>query len=73
MQVIDRTLAHRELITKHNTMSWMSDLGRVSVRKDHGKYVVRFEDFSFDKLVKKEFATMPGALVCAETLKEYSL
>ena len=70
MRTIQPQLAHRELTTKHQTMRWTSDGGMVTIRKTAGKYVVRLEDFYYGKTVVTTFATLPGALVCAENLKE---
>lgn len=73
MRTIQRDIAHRELVSAHNTMRWTSDAGMVTIRKTGGKYVVRLEDFFYGKTVITTFATLPGALVCAESLKEIYL
>lgn len=58
--------AHTELVTRHNTMLWQSDIARCSIRKTNGAYVVRLEDWEYDKVIKSEFKTLNGALICAE-------
>lgn len=67
------SLAHKELISKHNTMSWSSQYGRVSVRKNNKRYIVRLEDFETARTTEKSFATLPGAMVAADNLRNYSL
>lgn len=73
MTTTPTSLAHKELISKHNTMAWSSQYGRVSVRKNNKRYIVRFEDFEDGRTTDKSFATLPGAMVAADTLRNYSL
>lgn len=73
MRTIQRDVAHRELVTKHKNLRWVTENGLVSVRKTSGKYVVRLEDFYYGKTTITTFATLAGALVCAENLKEMYL
>lgn len=73
MRTINKGTAHKNLVTKHETMRWESPQGRLSLRKTDGRYVVRLEDYEYGKVTKQTFATLPGALVAAETLREYYL
>lgn len=73
MRTINRPTAHKQLVSKHQTMRWVTENGSLSVRKTAGRYVVRLEDFSNHSVTTKSFATLAGALVCAEALKEFYL
>ena len=73
MKTINRPTANKHLTTRHETMRWFSDIGCVSVRKTNGKYVVSLDDYEQRKITKTSFATLPGALVCADNLVEYYL
>lgn len=73
MKTINRTTAHKHLTTKHETMKWTSQEACVTIRKTAGKYVVTLEDYYYQKTTKKSFATLPGALVCADSLREMYL
>lgn len=73
MRTIQPQLAHRELVRQHNTLRWTSDNGVVSVRKTAGRYVVRLDDHFYGKTVKSDYATLAGALVAAESLREWYL
>lgn len=73
MRTIHTTTAHKDLVTKHQTMRWVTSNGSLSVRKTAGRYVVRLEDFQYEKTTKDSYATLAGALLAAETLREYYL
>lgn len=73
MKTINRTTAHKHVVSNHETMKWMTENGRLTVRKTAGRYVVTLEDFYNHNVTKKSFATLPGALVCADNLREYFL
>lgn len=70
---IPRADAHRELVTKHNSMTWIGNNGRLSLRKRSGRFYMAVEDFSTGQVTRNSFATLPGVLVAAETVKEYFL
>lgn len=73
MKTINRSTAHKQLTTKHNTMLYETRRGRLSVRKQSGRYIVRLEDYELSKVVKSSYATLPGAMIAADNLKEYYL
>lgn len=73
MRTIDRPTAHKQLVSKHQTMRWVTTNGSLSVRKTAGRYVVRLEDYNNHSVTTKSFATLAGALVCAEGLRAYYL
>lgn len=62
--------AHKELVSRHNTMSFLSDIGRVSVRKNAGCYIVRAENFESQHVSSMSFATLRGAMIAADELKK---
>lgn len=63
------TLAHRELVTKHNTLSYNSTDGRISVRKHQGRFIVRIERYNPSHVNYMDFATMRGALIALDGAK----
>lgn len=63
---IDRTSAHRTLVTEHNTLSYESELARVSLRKDAGAFRVTLKDKYYSKTTKRDYATLNGAVCAAE-------
>lgn len=73
MRTIPTDQAHRTLITKHETMRWVSDIGSLSIRKTAGRYIVRLEDFENKSITVKSFATLAGAQVCADNLRSFYL
>lgn len=73
MRTIPTNQAHTSLTTKHQTMKWISDTASVSIRKTNGRYTVRVENFDTQQVFRNSYATLPGALVCAENLVEYYL
>lgn len=73
MRTINRPTAHKELVAEHKTMRWVTKNGSLSIRKTAGRFVVRLEDFENHSITIKSFATLAGALVCAESLRTYYL
>jgi hypothetical protein len=73
MRTINKSTAHKKLTTMHENLTWISDNGRLTIRKTHGRYVVALEDFVYGKTTHSSYATLSGALIAAETLKEYYL
>lgn len=73
MKTLNRPTAKKKLVTKHETMRWVSRYASLSIRKTAGQYVVRLEDHETGKVTKTPFKTLPGALVAAEALKNYYL
>lgn len=67
------TLAHRELITKHNTLRSLSREASVSVRRTAGRFNVRVENFRTGLTTKKQFATLNGALTAYDAMREFYL
>lgn len=66
--IVSNSLAHRKLITKHETLVYMSDLGRITIRKDHGEFIVRSEDFEYGERTPMKFKTLRGAQIASEGL-----
>lgn len=73
MRTLNRNSAHKELVSAHKTMRWVTQYGSLSVRKTDGRFIVRLEDFESQNVTIKSFATLAGAMVCAESLREYFL
>jgi len=73
MRTIDRNTAHKTLTTKHQNLRDISDIASISLRKTNGRFTVRVENFETGQVFKNEFATMPGALVNYETMREFYL
>lgn len=65
---IDRTSAHRTLVTEHNTLAYESELARVSVRRYAPAFRVTLHDKTYTKTSKKDYATLNGAVLAAEML-----
>lgn len=67
---IDRTLAHRTLTTKHETMSYEGRDGRITCRKHAGRYIVRVERYDPSNSTYMDFATLNGAMIAFDGAKE---
>jgi len=63
------TTLHRELVTKHNTYSYTTNLGRVAARKTRGEYIVTIEQFGSRPQAPMHFKTLRGALIALEGAK----
>lgn len=70
MSHIDRQTAHRQLVTHHNSIRFESDIARVSLRKDAGRFRVTLADKYYSKTTKHDYATLNGALTAAELLTD---
>lgn len=70
---ISLTTAHRELVTKHNTMSWLTKDYRVAIRKRSGRFYVTYERLEDNYKIVKSFATLFGAIDCATVLRRYGI
>jgi hypothetical protein len=66
---MNSTLAHREIVSKHNTYDHVTNLGRVSARKVRGEYVVTIEQFGSRPQAPMHFKTLRGALIAFEGAK----
>lgn len=63
------TLAHRELVTKHNTMSYEGLDGRITCRKQSGSYIVTIERYNPTNITRMPFKTLRGALIAFDEAK----
>lgn len=66
--MINRDTAHRELITRHNTLAYESPTARLSLRKERGLYNVRLYDKTYSRTTKQAFKTIDGAITSADML-----
>lgn len=73
MNALNRTTANKKLQGKHETLKWMTNNGRLTVRKTAGKYVVTLEDFHTHNVVRTSFATVAGAMVYVDNIREFYL
>lgn len=63
------TLAHRELTTKHLTMTTEGRDGRVTCRKTNGQYIVTVERYQPSNINRMVFKTLRGALIAYDNVK----
>lgn len=73
MNTLNRTTANKKLQGKHETLKWMTNNGRLTVRKTAGKYVVTLEDFHTHNVVRTSFATIGGAMVYVDNMRAFYL
>lgn len=73
MRTLSTPQAHKQLVTNHQTMKWETAQGRLTIRKTAGRYIVRLEDYEFNKTTISTFATLAGATIAADNLREYYL
>lgn len=73
MKTTSRPIAYRKLTSKHETLKWMTNNGRLTVRKTAGKYVVTLEDFHTHNVVRTSFATIGGAMVYVDNMRAFYL
>lgn len=73
MRTIPQDTAYKQLVTFHGTLRWISKYGCLTVRKTAGRFVVTLDDYDNQKVTKASYATLKGALIAAETLREYAL
>lgn len=64
---------HRQLITEHRTARWESPEAAVSIRREHGVYVVRFHDRIYHKRTRTAYKTLQGAQIAAEMMRKFYL
>ena len=60
------TTAHKHVVSLHETMLWQSQYARITVRKAAGLYNVRLEDYDNGNVIRSQFKTLRGALICAD-------
>ncbi|CAB4132744.1 hypothetical protein UFOVP253_69 [uncultured Caudovirales phage] len=62
---------HDTVIRQHKTMRWQTQYGSVSIRKkSDGRYHVYCDDYENKKEIRADFATLRGAEIMANQLKE---
>jgi hypothetical protein len=60
------TTAYKEIVSKHNTFSYVTPYGRVSCRKTNGQYKVVVEDFEDGQKPPMYFKTWRGAAIALD-------
>jgi hypothetical protein len=61
--------AYKELVTKHNTFSYVTPYGRVAARKDRGQYEVTIERYDEAHTDRMTFKTFRGCIIAFEGAK----
>lgn len=62
--------AHKELVSKHNTMAYEGTYGRLTCRKHAGRYIVRVERYDPSNSTYMDFATLRGAMIAFDGAKK---